>query len=238
MLAQDCGKFLPMPRQCIGRPIPFQRAAPAETGRPRHPQLGKVIDFMAIAPTTQTRTDDDLPRISRPVVLVGLMGAGKSCIGRKLAESLSLPFMDSDSEVEEAAGCEVRDIFEVYGEPAFRDCERRVIQRLLQGGPAVIATGGGAFMDPETREEVKAHAISMWLRAEPEVLHQRTKRSRHRPLLAKDDPLQVLKDLAAQRYPVYAEADIIIDTGNEGLEKTLQKAIDALRSGAARDTTS
>mgnify|MGYP003571213384 CR=1 FL=1 len=193
---------------------------------------------MAVAPTTETGTDADLPRIDRPVVLVGLMGAGKSCVGRKLAESLGLPFMDSDNEVEEAAGCEVRDIFEVYGEPAFRDCERRVIQRLLQGGPAVIATGGGAFMDPATREDVKAHAISVWLRADPEVLYQRTKRSRNRPLLAKDDPLQVLKDLAEQRYPVYAEADIVIDTGNEGLEKTLRKTIDALRLDAAGDTTS
>ena len=193
---------------------------------------------MAIAPTPETSSDDNPPKIDRPVVLVGLMGAGKSCVGRKLAESFGLPFLDSDSAVEEAAGCEVKDIFEVYGEPAFRDCERRVIQRLLQGGPAIIATGGGAFMDPDTRDDVKAHAISLWLRADPEVLHQRTKRSKSRPLLNKGDPLQTLKDLAEQRYPIYAEADIVIDTGNEGLDKTLEKAIDALRGQTRQDTSS
>lgn len=184
---------------------------------------------MAIEPTTETRTDDDPPRIDRPVVLVGLMGAGKSCVGRRLAESLGLPFLDSDNEVEEAAGCEVRDIFEVYGEPAFRDCERRVIQRLLHASPSVIATGGGAFMDDETRKEIKNHAVSLWLRATPEVLHQRTKRSRNRPLLNNSDRLGTLKKLADTRYPVYAEADIVIDTGDEGLEKTLQDALSALR---------
>lgn len=193
---------------------------------------------MAVAPTTETGTDDDRPRIDRPVVLVGLMGAGKTCVGRKLAESLGLPFLDSDNEVEDAAGCEVRYIFEVYGEPAFRDCERRVIRRLLQAGPGIIATGGGAFMDPATREAVKTNAISIWLRADPEVLHQRTKRSKARPLLAKGDPLQTLKDLAEQRYPVYAEADITIDTGNEGLETTLQKAIEALRARTSRGKSS
>ncbi|MBO6520164.1 MAG: shikimate kinase [Rhodospirillales bacterium] len=193
---------------------------------------------MALAPTSENGNADDRPRIDRPIVLVGLMGAGKSCVGRKLAESLALPFLDSDNEVEEAAGCEVRDIFEVYGEPAFRDCERRVIHRLLQAGPSIIATGGGAFMDPATREQVKSHAISVWLRADPEVLYQRTKRAKNRPLLANEDPLQTLKDLAEQRYPVYAEADITIDTGNEGLEKTLQKAIDALKESATSDKTS
>jgi len=194
-----------------------------------------VIDFMAIAPPNKTEKADDPLRIDRPVVLVGLMGAGKSCVGRRLAESLGLPFIDSDSEVEEAAGCEVRDIFKVYGEPAFRDCERRVIQRLLQGSPSVIATGGGAFMDPDTRDEVKAHAISVWLRADPEVLHQRTKRSKARPLLNNDEPLDTLKSLAAMRYPVYAEADITIDSGDEGLENTLQKTLLALRERTEAD---
>lgn len=193
---------------------------------------------MAIAPTSETANDDDLPEIDRPIVLVGLMGAGKSCVGRRMAESFRLPFRDSDSEVEEAAGCEVRDIFEVYGEPAFRDCERRVIQRLLHGGPSIIATGGGAFMDPETREEIKANAISIWLRADPEVLHQRTKRSKNRPLLSNADPLATLKELADKRYPIYAEADITIDTANEGLEITLEKIITALRDGSEAEHTS
>jgi len=190
---------------------------------------------MALEPTTETEKTDPPLQVDRSVVLVGLMGAGKSCVGRRLAESLGLPFIDSDSEVEEAAGCEVRDIFKVYGEPAFRDCERRVIQRLLQGSPSVIATGGGAFMDPDTRDDVKAHAISLWLRAEPEVLHQRTKRSKNRPLLDNPDPLDTLKSLAATRYPVYAEADITIDTGDEGLESTLEKAISALRECTQAD---
>jgi shikimate kinase len=194
-----------------------------------------VFEFMALEPTSKTGSADGMPSIDRPVVLVGLMGAGKSCVGRKLAESLGLPFRDSDNEVEEAAGCEVRDIFQVYGEPAFRDCERRVIQRLLQEGPSIIATGGGAFMDPETRDDVKRHAISMWLRADPEVLYQRTKRAKNRPLLDNADPLATLKDLAGKRYPVYAEADITIETGNEGLDKTLQKVIDALRGNTTAD---
>ncbi|WNK01475.1 shikimate kinase [Thalassospiraceae bacterium LMO-JJ14] len=192
---------------------------------------------MAIEPTSEAANDDDLPEINRPLVLVGLMGAGKSCIGRRMAESFRLPFRDSDSEVEEAAGCEVRDIFEVYGEPAFRDCERRVIQRLLHGEPCIIATGGGAFMDPETREEIKANATSIWLRADPEVLHQRTKRSKNRPLLSNADPLATLKELADKRYPIYAEADITIDTANEGLEITLEKIITALRDGSEAEHT-
>ncbi len=191
---------------------------------------------MAIAPTNETDNINAQATIDRPIVLVGLMGAGKSCVGRKLAESFGLPFCDSDNEVEDAAGCEVRDIFEVYGEPAFRDCERRVIQRLLQNGPSIIATGGGAFMDAETRDEVKARGISLWLRADPEILYQRTKRSKNRPLLNNEDPLTTLKELAEKRYPVYAEADIIIDTGNEGLEKTLQAAIKAILESFETDT--
>lgn len=193
---------------------------------------------MAIAPTNASETADDPIKLDRPIVLVGLMGAGKSCVGRGLAESFGLPFMDSDSEVETAAGCEVRDIFEVYGEPAFRDCERRVIQRLLLAGPSIIATGGGAFIDPETRGAVKKNAISLWLRADPEVLFQRTKRSKTRPLLNNEDPLTTLKNLAEQRYPIYAEADITIDSGNEGLEMTLQKAILALKRNAQQGTKS
>ncbi|MDP4795860.1 MAG: shikimate kinase [Rhodospirillales bacterium] len=193
---------------------------------------------MAIAPTNASETADDPIKLDRPIVLVGLMGAGKSCVGRGLAESFGLPFMDSDSEVETAAGCEVRDIFEVYGEPAFRDCERRVIQRLLLSGPSIIATGGGAFIDPETRWAVKKNAISLWLRADPEVLFQRTKRSKTRPLLNNEDPLTTLKNLAEQRYPIYAEADITIDSGNEGLEMTLQKAILALKRNAQQGTKS
>lgn len=187
---------------------------------------------MTLETDNTAEPNNDPPKLDRPVVLVGLMGAGKSCVGRRLAESFGLPFVDSDGEVETAAGCDIRDIFEVYGEPAFRDCERRVIQRLLEAGPCIIATGGGAFIDPATREAVKKLGVSIWLRADPEVLYQRTKRSSVRPLLNTEDPLLTLKRLAEQRYPIYAEADITIDSGNEGLEKTLQKAILALKRNA------
>lgn len=187
---------------------------------------------MTLETENTAEPNNNPPNMDRPVVLVGLMGAGKSCVGRRLAESFGLPFVDSDGEVETAAGCDIRDIFEVYGEPAFRDCERRVIQRLLEAGPCIIATGGGAFIDPATREAVKKLGVSIWLRADPETLYQRTKRSNVRPLLNTEDPLVTLIKLAEQRYPIYAEADITIDSGNEGLEKTLQKAILALKRNA------
>ena len=187
---------------------------------------------MALETDNNAQPNDNPAKLDRPVVLVGLMGAGKSCVGRRLAESFGLPFVDSDGEVETAAGCDIRDIFEVYGEPAFRYCERRVIQRLLEAGPCIIATGGGAFIDPSTREAVKKLGVSLWLRADPEILYQRTKRSNVRPLLNTEDPLVTLIKLAEQRYPIYAEADITIDSGNEGIEKTLQKAILALKRNA------
>ena len=167
----------------------------------------------------------------RSIVLVGLMGAGKSCIGRRLAQHLDRAFVDSDDEVEKAAGCSISDIFKVYGEAAFRDCERRVIQRLIEEEPCVLATGGGAFMDSETRQEIKMNGLSIWLRADPAVLHQRTRRNKNRPLLQNGDPLGTLKRLADERYPTYGEADIIIDTGNEDMEQTLGKIIDALNAG-------
>lgn len=171
----------------------------------------------------------------RSVVLVGLMGAGKSCVGRRLADQLGLPFLDSDEEVEKAAGCAVRDIFDVYGELAFRDCERRVIKRLLSEGPAVIATGGGAFMDAETREAIREGGISVWLKADPEVLHQRTKRNKTRPLLQTEDPLATLRSLADVRYPIYAEADLTIDTGSESPDATVDRVVTSLHARAAEE---
>lgn len=161
----------------------------------------------------------------RPLVLVGLMGAGKSCVGRTLAKRLDLPFRDSDEEVERAAGCTVKDIFEKYGEPAFRDCEKRVIQRMLSEGPAIIATGGGAFMDPDTRAAIHELGVSVWLRADPETLYHRTRKSKTRPLLQNENPLETLKKLADIRYPVYGEADVIIDSGDEGAERTADKIL-------------
>lgn len=146
----------------------------------------------------------------RPIVLVGLMGAGKSMIGRRLAVRLGLPFADADAEIETAAGMTVAEIFERFGEAHFRDGERRVIARLIDGSPKVIATGGGAFMNAETRALILARATAIWLDADIDVLAQRVGRRDTRPLLRDRDALAVLTELAAVRNPVYALAPIHI----------------------------
>ena len=144
----------------------------------------------------------------KPIVLIGLMGVGKSTVGRRLAVRLGLPFADADSEIETAAGMTVTDIFAQYGEPYFRDGERRVIRRLIDGLPKVIATGGGAFLDGDTRTLILDQAVAIWLHADPTVLADRVRRRDTRPLLRGRDPLQVLGDLAAVRNPIYAQAPI------------------------------
>ncbi len=165
----------------------------------------------------------------RPIVLVGLMGAGKSSIGRRLAQRLDLPFIDADKEIEVAAGCTIEEIFERFGEAAFRDGERRVILRLLDQPPHVLATGGGAFMDSAVRARVREVAISVWLHADIELLLKRVSRRSNRPLLKGDDPRAVLARLIDQRYPIYAEADIRIDSADAPPEQTVQKVIDELQ---------
>ena len=150
--------------------------------------------------------------LKRTLVLVGLMGAGKSSIGRRLATRLGAEFVDADLEIEQAAGCSIEDIFTVHGETAFRDGERRVIARLLNNQPHVLATGGGAFINDETRATVSEHGFSIWLRADIEVLLRRVQRRDDRPLLKDRDPKEVLERLIAERYPVYAEANLIVDT--------------------------
>ena len=147
----------------------------------------------------------------RTIVLVGLMGAGKSVIGRRLAAVLGLPFRDSDTEIEAAAGRSVAEVFSQFGEAHFRAGERRVMRRLLDGPPVVLATGGGAFMDPATRVAIRARGTSIWLRAPLPVLLRRVALRRNRPLLASGDPASVLQTLMHQRYPIYAEADIVVD---------------------------
>ena len=147
---------------------------------------------------------------ARPVVLVGLMGVGKSTVGRRLAARLGLPFADADAEIEAAAGLSVAEIFERYGEAHFRDGERRVIARLIDGTPKVIATGGGAFIDPDTRALILARAVAVWLDADIATLVERVGRRSTRPLLTGRDPQQVLAALAAVRNPLYAEAQIHI----------------------------
>ncbi|MEM6973973.1 MAG: shikimate kinase [Pseudomonadota bacterium] len=155
-----------------------------------------------------------IPRqtLQRSVVLIGLMGAGKSSVGARLAQSLGVAFRDSDAEVEAAANRSIAEIFENHGEAYFRDGERRVIARLIDGPPGVIATGGGAFMNAETRALLRARTVSVWLRADLETLAARTLGRTHRPLLNGPDPRGMLARLIEERYPVYAEADIAVDT--------------------------
>jgi len=164
----------------------------------------------------------------RPIVLVGLMGAGKSAIGKRLAARFGIPFVDADQEIERAAGMTVADIFARFGERAFRDGERRVIARLLSGPAAVIATGGGAFMDPDTRALVRARGLSVWLRVPLPVLVRRVSGRADRPLLTGRDPAAVLSDLAAKRYPTYAEADIVVDCADEPAEGTTGRVVSAI----------
>ncbi len=163
--------------------------------------------------------------VQRSIVLVGLMGAGKTCIGRELAARLSFPFIDADTEIEAAAGCAIEDIVRLYGEHEFRNGERRVVARLLDGPAHVLATGGGAFMDPETRRKTRERAISIWLRADLDLLVGRVARRSNRPLLRGKNAREVLGKLIEERYPVYAEADITVDSGREAPESTVERVM-------------
>ena len=168
------------------------------------------------------------PGRQRTIVLVGLMGAGKTAIGRRLAARLGLPFRDSDAEIEAAAGRSVPELFATFGEPYFRNGERQVIQRLLRDGPLVLATGGGAMIDPATRAAIRASAVSVWLRAPLPVLVRRVSTRRTRPLLAQGDPAAILSRLMTERYPIYAEADIVIDCGDDSLDQTTRNVAVAI----------
>jgi shikimate kinase len=166
----------------------------------------------------------------RSVVLVGMMGAGKSSIGRRLAVRLGIPFVDADSEIEAAAGMTIPDIFSTRGEPEFRAGEARVIARLLESGPQVLATGGGAFMNEATRAAIAAKGISVWLRAEFEVLMRRIKRRQDRPLLKTDDPEATLRRLIAERDPVYATAELSVQSRDVPHEKIVEEILERLCS--------
>ena len=166
---------------------------------------------------------------ARPLVLVGLMGAGKSAIGRRLAGRLGIPFVDVDAEIEKAAGCSISDYFERYGEAAFRVGERKVISRLLDGPVAVLASGGGAYMDAETRALIGEKAISVWLRAELDVLVERTSRRNDRPLLHRGDPRAILADLMDKRYPIYSQADIVVDSDEGPADQMTRRVVGAVR---------
>lgn len=165
----------------------------------------------------------------RTVALVGLMGAGKSAIGKRLAHRLGLPFVDADDEIERAAGCSISEFFERFGEAEFRNGERRVIQRLLEGSPHVLSTGGGAYMDAETRALMRRHAITIWLRADLEVLYDRVRKRTHRPLLRQGDPRDILARLMNQRYPVYAQADLVVESTAQPADITTDQVYEALR---------
>ena len=167
-------------------------------------------------------------RLDRPVALVGLMGAGKSSVGRRLAAALGVPFRDSDDEVELAAGQSVSDIFTSLGEPAFREGERRVIARLLDDPPHILATGGGAFVNEQTRQLIKDKAISVWLKADIEVLARRVGRKDTRPLLRDKDPRKVLQGLAEVRNPTYAQSDIVVETGDTPHQASVDAVLKAL----------
>ncbi|MDP3854281.1 shikimate kinase [Phenylobacterium sp.] len=168
------------------------------------------------------------PLRARTIALVGLMGVGKSSVGRRLANALELPFRDADTEVETAAGRSIPDIFADLGEAAFREGERRVIARLLDDPPHVLATGGGAFMNAETRALIKSRSISVWLKADLDVLARRVGRKDNRPLIAGKDPLDVLQAQAAERYPIYAQADVVVETGDAAHHVTVDQVIQAM----------
>src|SRR5438270_1903474 len=167
---------------------------------------------------------------TRSVVLVGMMGAGKSTIGRRLSVRRRLPFLDADTESEAAAGMSIPDIFEAHGEPQFRDGEARVIARLLDSGPAVIATGGGAFMREETRSRIGAKAVSVWLKADADIIMRRVRRRADRPLLQTPDPEATVGRLISEREPVYQHADLTIWSRDVPHEKIVDECIDALHA--------
>lgn len=167
-------------------------------------------------------------QIKQPITLVGLMGAGKTTVGRRLAQLLEIPFVDSDQEIVEAAGCSISDIFELYGEDVFRDLEKRVMKRLLGQGACVIATGGGAFIQHSIRELIQEKSISVWLNAELDVLIDRVSRRDTRPLLKTGDKRAIMKRLMEERYPLYAEAHLNIDSNAGPHEEVVDDIVEAL----------
>ena len=185
---------------------------------------------------TQHKKEDRQERLARirealgprSIVLIGLMGAGKTAVGRRLANRLDLPFIDADTEIELAADASISEIFAEHGESYFRQGERKVIARLLEGGPQVLATGGGAYMNPETRANIKARGLSVWLKAELKVLLKRVGRRDNRPLLAAGNPEKVMKKLIEERYPIYAEADVTVESRDVPHDVIVGTVIDAL----------
>lgn len=176
-------------------------------------------------------------RLDRPLVLVGMMGVGKSRLGKMLAEVLDVPFSDSDEEIERAAGLSVSEIFEKYGEAHFRDGERRVIKRLLEQHKGVIATGGGAVMNPETAREIANQSIAVWIKADLDVMIERTSRTDRRPLLKNGDPKSILAGLMQVRYPVYEQAPIHVDSSTGETEDIVNNVLGQIQILMEREET-
>jgi shikimate kinase len=190
-------------------------------------------DDPVLAPDPVPGDTDRIRRIldflgDRSLVLVGMMGAGKSSVGKRVAQRLGLQFVDADQAIEEAANQTIPEIFAAHGEPYFRDGERRVISRLLRDGPRVVATGGGAYINPETRAQIAEHGLSVWLKAEPAVLFERVKRRSNRPLLQTPDPEGTLRRLVSERYPVYALADVTVLSRDVPHDVVVGDVLDAL----------
>ena len=171
-------------------------------------------------------------KLDKTLVLVGMMGAGKTSVGRRLAGVLGVSFRDADVEIETAAGCTINEIFERFGEPAFRSGERKVIARLLSDPPHVLAAGGGAFIDPETRQRIKEKAVSIWLRAPLDLLIQRVMRKDTRPLLRNTDSRATLERLLREREPIYAQADIVVESDEGPHDVVVKRIIAALDAQA------
>ena len=187
---------------------------------------GRTAAARAISDAARTQL---LGRLgARSIVFVGLMGAGKTAIGRRVAADLDLPFLDSDHEIEAASRMTVPELFELYGEAEFRSLEQRVIARILEGSPQVLSTGGGAYMNPLTRGAIAAHGVSVWLKADLDVLMERVAKKQNRPLLKTADPRGTMERLMAERYPVYATADVTVPTRDERKEVIAAEVIEAL----------
>lgn len=169
-------------------------------------------------------------KIDKIILLVGLMGSGKTSVGKRLAKKLNLPFVDGDQEIEKAAGLSLVDVLKCFGEEEYRAGEKRVMKRLLQGSPCVLASGGGSFVADQTRALAKLHAITIWLKADIDVLYNRTAGRKHRPFLEGDDShlKNKLEKYISEEYPYYSEADIVVETKEEQVDNTVQRVIDAI----------
>jgi len=190
--------------------------------------MPEITSLASTGPTPEADIVEALGK--RLVVLVGMMGAGKSTIGRRLAARLGIPFVDADTEIELAHRMPIPDIFETYGEPYFRDGEARVIARLLEAGPAVLATGGGAFMREETRSRISDRAVSIWLKADVDIIMRRVRRRADRPLLQTADPEATVTRLISEREPVYQIANLTIASREVPHEKIVDECVDALHA--------